>query len=79
MPRSDDMERSGAKRKGRRGSRGLRLGGHPAKAQVKRSQLTVGDLIAAAHDVLGSEVRAVARVLSSPELAAAVHRRIILV
>jgi len=79
MPRSDDVGRSGARGKGRRGSRGLRPGGYPAKAQMRRAQLTVGDLIAAAHDVLGSEARAVARVLSSPELAAAVHRRIVLV
>ncbi|HVE85523.1 MAG TPA: hypothetical protein VND93_21870 [Myxococcales bacterium] len=50
-----------------------------ARAAVKRAQLTVGDLIAAAYDVLGSEARVVAKVLSSPDLAVAIHRRIVVV
>lgn len=49
------------------------------KAAGKRKQLTVGDLIAAAYDALGSEARAVARVLKSPDLSLAIHRRIVLV
>ena len=57
--------------RGRRGGR--------ARAAVKRAQLTVGDLIAAAYDALGSEARDVARVLKSPGLSAAIHRRIVLV
>ncbi|HEY8211746.1 MAG TPA: chaperonin [Myxococcaceae bacterium] len=52
--------------------------GAGGKKAVKK-QLTVGDLIAAAYDTLGSEVRAVARVLKSPDLSLAIHRRIILV
>ncbi|HZN94950.1 MAG TPA: hypothetical protein VFB81_19690 [Myxococcales bacterium] len=46
---------------------------------MKRAQLTVGDLIAAAYDALGSEARDVARVLRSPDLSVAIHRRIVLV
>jgi len=57
---------------------GVRRGAR-AKAAVKRAQLTVGDLIAAAYDALGSEARDVARVLRSPDLSVAIHRRIVLV
>lgn len=53
--------------------------GARARAAVKRAQLTVGDLIAAAYDALGSEARVVARVLKSPDLSVAIHRRIVLV
>lgn len=49
------------------------------KVAGKRRQLTVGDLIAAAYDALGSEARMVARVLKSPDLSMAIHRRIVLV
>ena len=58
--------------------KGVRRGAR-AKAAVKRAQLTVGDLVAAAYDALGSEARVVARVLSSPDLSAAIRRRIVLV
>jgi hypothetical protein len=56
--------------KGRRGVR---------KGAAKRAELTVGDLVAAAYDALESEARDVMRVLSSPTLAAAIRRRIVLV
>jgi len=56
---------------GRRGAR--------AKSAVKRAQLTVGDLVAAAYDALGGGARDVARVLKSPDLSVAIHRRIVLV
>lgn len=56
---------------GRRGAR--------ARAAVKRAQLTVGDLIAAAYDALDGGARDVARVLKSPDLSVAIHRRIVLV
>jgi hypothetical protein len=65
------VESKGAAAGGRRGAR--------AKAAVKRAQLTVGDLVAAAYDALGSGTRDVARVLSSPDLSVAIHRRIVLV
>jgi hypothetical protein len=57
---------------------GVRRGGR-ARAAVKRAQLTVGDLVAAAYDALGSEARDVARVLTSPDISMAIHRRIVLV
>ena len=50
-----------------------------ARAAVQRAQLTVGDLIAAAYDALGGGARDVARVLKSPDLSVAIHRRIVLV
>lgn len=53
--------------------------GARARAAVKRAQLTVGDLIAAAYDALGGGARDVARVLKSPDLSVAIHRRIVLV
>ena len=49
------------------------------RAAVKRAPLTVGDLIAAAYDALGGGARDVARVLKSPDLSVAIHRRIVLV
>jgi hypothetical protein len=59
-----------------KGRRGARKG---AGAGAGRAQLTVGDLIAAAYDALESEARDVMRVLSSPALAVAIRRRIVLV
>jgi len=56
-----------------------RGGGRGARAVVRRAQLTVGDLIAAAYDALGGGARDVARVLKSPDLSVAIHRRIVLV
>jgi len=76
MNRATSRKQSAAESKtaGAGGRRGAR-----AKAAVKRAQLTVGDLIAAAYDALGSEARDVARVLRSPDLSVAIHRRIVLV
>lgn len=76
MNRATSRKQSAAEPKGAEAS--VRRGGR-AKAAVKRAQLTVGDLIAAAYDALGSEARDVARVLSSPDLSVAIHRRIVLV
>lgn len=75
----NEKAQSTVKSKGRRGLPGLRRRGKRAQVAMRRAQLTVGDLIAAAYDALGSEARAVARVLSSPDLAAAVRRRIVVV
>jgi len=59
-------------------------GKHQAKgsqtpAGFKARTLTVGELIAAAFDTLGNEVKDVARVLASPDLACAIQKRIVLV
>ena len=76
MTRATSRKQSAAEQKAT--GAGVRRGAR-AKAVVKRAQLTVGDLIAAAYDALGSEARDVAKVLSSPDLSVAIHRRIVLV
>jgi hypothetical protein len=51
----------------------------PAKASSRKTvQVTLGDLIAATYDAVGT-MKDVARVLSSRHLEAAIHRRIVLV
>jgi hypothetical protein len=69
--------RKQAAQKSEQGGRERR--GAKARAAVKRAQLTVGDLIAAAYDALGGGARDVARVLKSPDISVAIHRRIVLV
>jgi hypothetical protein len=49
-----------------------------AKSAMKKVQVTLGDLIAAAYETAGT-MKGAARVLSSRHLAAAIHRRIVLV
>ncbi|WP_224243363.1 hypothetical protein [Hyalangium gracile] len=55
----------------------------PARAKKKRSArpepLTLGELIAAAFDTAGGELREVLKVVASPQLAKALGRRIVLV
>ncbi|MDY7227776.1 chaperonin [Hyalangium rubrum] len=54
-----------------------------AKAKVGRSarqvQVTLGDLIAAAFDTVGGEVKKVARVISSPTMTQATGKRVVFV
>lgn len=73
----------GIKRQGRRVVPGLRRrtarSSRVAKAKAAAAPLTLGDLIAAAYDAVGGEVRQVAKVLSSADLACAIQRRIVLV
>jgi hypothetical protein len=45
----------------------------------RRVQTNLGDLVAAAFDTVGNEVKDVARLLASPELGRAARSRIILV
>jgi hypothetical protein len=42
-------------------------------------QTNLGDLVAAAFDTVGNEVKDVARLLASPELGRVAHGRIVLV
>ena len=49
----------------------------PAKSL--RVQTNLGDLVAAAFDTVGNEVKDVARLLASPELGRVAHGRIVLV
>jgi hypothetical protein len=46
---------------------------------VRRVQVTLGDLIAAAFDAVGGEVKKVARVVSSPSMTLATGKHIVFV
>ena len=50
-----------------------------AKAHSEAVQTTLGELIVAAFDTVGNEVKDVARLLSSREIGKAAHARIVLV
>ncbi len=65
------------RRQGRRVMPALRRKGQAAKAVAKKVNLTVGELIAAAFDAVGNEARAVAKVLSSDDMARVLGRRIV--
>lgn len=44
---------------------------------MRRVQVTLGDLIAAAFDTVGGEVKKVARVISSPTMTMATGKRVV--
>jgi hypothetical protein len=48
-----------------------------ARAVARRANITLGDLIAATFDTVGSEARMVARLISSADMAKAIGRRIV--
>ena len=50
-----------------------------ATAKVGKVQVTLGDLIAAAFDTVGGEVKKVARVVSSPAMTLATGKHIVVV
>jgi hypothetical protein len=50
-----------------------------AVASGRKVQTNLGELVAAAFDTVGNEVKDVARLLASPELGRASHGRIVLV
>ena len=66
------------KASGKKGTRLQRLK-QKAKAQHAAVQTTLGELIAAAFDTVGNEVKDVARLLSSRQIGRATHARIVLV
>jgi hypothetical protein len=66
----DNAKRKASKRGRRPESR--------AKAMASR-KTTLGDLIAAAFDTVGSEVRAVSKLVSSSDMARMIGRRIVLI
>jgi hypothetical protein len=57
----------------------LRLLRRKATAGRRKVQTNLGELVAAAFDTVGNEVKDVARLLASPELGRAAHGRIVLV
>ena len=52
-------------------------GKRTSKAVQRPVKTTVGELIVAAFDTVGNEVKDVARLLSSREIGRAAHRRIV--
>lgn len=66
-------------RQGRRAMGSIRRRGRQARAALRNQTVTLGELIAAAFDTVGNEVKDVARVLASPDLACAIQKRIVLV
>jgi hypothetical protein len=57
-----------------KGARATARAGRPTRVQV-----TLGDLIAAAFDAVGGEVKKVARVVSSPAMTVATGKQIVFV
>jgi len=60
-------------------STGLQRLKQKARAHHEAVQTTLGELIAAAFDTVGNEVKDVARLLSSREIGRVTHARIVLV
>lgn len=54
-------------------------GRRTSKSVQRAVKTTLGELIVAAFDTVGNEVKDVARLLSSREIGKAAHRRIVLV
>ncbi len=50
-----------------------------AEAVARQVSTTLGELIAAAFDIAGNEVRSVARLVSSSDMAKVIGRRILLI
>jgi hypothetical protein len=67
------------KSSGKKGTTRLQRLKQTARAQHDAVQTTLGELIAAAFDTVGNEVKDVARLLSSRQIGRAAHARIVLV
>jgi hypothetical protein len=66
------------KRQGRRVMPALRRRRAKSVKGAVKGCLTVGELVAAAFDTVGAEVKDVAKLLSSTDMACAIQRRIVL-
>jgi hypothetical protein len=75
MAKTTSKRNGGIKRQARRVIPAIR---RRAAKQVAAAKMTLGDLIAAAFDTVG-EVKDVAKVLTSPDLAVAIQKKIVLV
>jgi len=62
-----------------RNPKGERGSGSRTTAMARRVNITLGDLIAAAFDTVGCEVRAVAELVSCSDMARLIGRRIVLI
>jgi hypothetical protein len=67
------------KSSGKKGTTRLQRLKQKARAHHEAVQTTLGELIAAAFDTVGNEVKDVTRLLSSREIGRAAHARIVLV
>ena len=68
----------GGKLRGAEGSRKEERPRLRAQALARQVNTTLGDLIAAAFDIAGNEVKSVARLVSSSDMAKVIGRRILL-
>ena len=75
MARTATGQRKTAQRQGRRVMPALRRTAHKAAA----AQMTLGDLIAAAYDTSAGESLEVLKLVTSPQMARLLGRRIVLV
>jgi hypothetical protein len=57
----------------------VKAAGSKAERSMRRVQVTLGDLIAAAFDTVGGEAKKVARVISSPTMTVATGTHIVFV
>ncbi len=67
------------RRQGRRVMPALRRTAKRVKALAERGPLTLGEIIAAAYDTSGGELREVLELVTSPQMSKALGRRIELV
>lgn len=81
MAKATTTRKSGSvRRQGRRVMPALRRVARRGKSPAARpGPLTLGELIAAAYETAGGELREVLRVVTSPQLSKALGRRIVLV
>jgi hypothetical protein len=68
----------GGKRRGAEGGSQARRSQLRAQAVARQVNTTLGELIAAAFDIAGNEVRSVARLVSSSDMTKVIGRRILL-
>ena len=69
----------GGKRRGAEGGNQERRPQLRARAVVRQVNTTLGELIAAAFDIAGNEVKSVARLVSSSDMARVMGKRILLI
>ncbi|GHG93378.1 hypothetical protein GCM10012319_55740 [Comamonas sp. KCTC 72670] len=79
MGKRTTRSRSAVPRQGRRVMPALRRTAQRARAAADKVHLTVGEVIAAAFDTSGGELADVMEQLTSPQMARALGRRIVVV
>jgi hypothetical protein len=69
----------GGKRRGAEGGKQVKRSPLRAQAVARQLNITLGELIAAAFDIAGNEVKSVARLVSSSDMTKVIGRRILLI